>query len=160
MAFGVLSGKYRNNQRPKGSRLQLFENYFLRYSGKLSSLAVEGYYKIAKKYNISLAQLSLSFVNQQKFVTSTIIGATTIKQLKENIDSVNINLTTEIIDELNLVHKSNPNPSIYRETRKLLKRIPSYIFSTIKLILRADWNQLIHKLNKILIEPIKVFFKK
>ena len=69
MAFGVLSGKYRRswfkNQKPKGSRLQLFGDMFPRYVGKLPSLAVEEYFKVAKKYKISLAQLSLAFVNQQ-----------------------------------------------------------------------------------------------
>ena len=111
MAFGVLSGKYRNNQKPKGSRLQLFGDYFSRYSGKLSLLAAEKYFIVAKKYNISPAQLSLAFVNQQPFVTSSIIGATTMKQLKEDIESTNIELSSEIIDEINLVHKKNPNPA-------------------------------------------------
>ena len=111
MAFGVLSGKYRNNQRPKGSRLQLFGEMFPRYVGKLPSMAVEEYFKISKKYKISLAQLSLAFVNQQPFVTSSIIGATTMDQLKEDIGSINIELSSEIIDEINLVHKNNPNPA-------------------------------------------------
>ena len=111
LASGVLSGKYRNNQKPKGSRLQLFGDYFPRYVGKLSNLAVEEYFKVAKKHNISLTQLSLAFVNQQPFVTSNIIGATTIKQLKEDIESTNIELNSEIIDEINLVHKNNPNPA-------------------------------------------------
>ena len=111
MAFGVLSGKYRNNQKPKGSRLQLFGDMFPRYVGKLPLLAVEEYFKVAKKHKISLAQLSLAFVNQQPFVTSNIIGATTIKQLKEDIESTNIELSSEIIDEINLVHKNNPNPA-------------------------------------------------
>jgi len=111
LASGVLSGKYRNNQKPKGSRLQLFGDYFPRYFKKLSLLAVEEYFKVAKKYNISLAQLSLAFVNQQPFITSNIIGATTIKQLKEDIESTNIELSSEIIDEINLVHKNNPNPA-------------------------------------------------
>ena len=111
MAFGVLSGKYRNNQKPKGSRLQLFGDYFPRYSGKLSSLAVEEYFKVAKKHKISLAQLSLAFVNQQQFITSTIIGATTMKQLKEDVESINVELSSEIIDEINLIHKNNPNPA-------------------------------------------------
>ena len=110
LASGELSGKYRNNQIPKGSRTELFGEYH-RYFKKLSLLAVEEYFKVAKKHKISLAQLSLAFVNQQPFVTSSIIGVTTIKQLKENIDSVNINLTSEIIDELNLIHKNNPNPA-------------------------------------------------
>ena len=111
LASGVLSGKYRNNQKPKGSRLQLFGDYFPRYAGKSSNLVVEEYFKIAKKHKISLAQLSLAFVNQQSFVTSNIIGATTMKQLEENIGSTNIKLSSEIIDEINLVHKNNSNPA-------------------------------------------------
>ena len=111
LASGVLSGKYRNNQKPKGSRLQLFGDYFPRYAGKSSNLAVEEYFKVAKKYKISLAQLSLAFVNQQSFVTSNIIGATTMKQLEENIGSAHIKLSSEIIDEINSVHKNNSNPA-------------------------------------------------
>ena len=111
LASGVLSGKYRNNQKPKGSRLQLFGDYFPRYLKKLSLLAVEEYFKVAKKHKISLAQMSLAFVNQQPFVTSNIIGATTMKQLKEDIDSINVELSSEIIDEINLVHNNNPNPA-------------------------------------------------
>ena len=111
LASGVLSGKYRNNQKPKGSRLQLFGDYFPRYAGKSSNLAVEEYFKVAKKHKISLAQLSLAFVNQQSFVTSNIIGATTMKQLEENIGSTNIKLSSEIIDEINLVNKNNSNPA-------------------------------------------------
>jgi aryl-alcohol dehydrogenase-like predicted oxidoreductase len=111
LASGVLSGKYRNNQKPKGSRLQLFGDYFPRYAGKSSNLAVEEYFKIAKKHKISLAQLSLAFVSQQSFVTSNIIGATTMKQLEENIGSTNIKLSSEIIDEINSVHKNNSNPA-------------------------------------------------
>ena len=111
LASGVLTGKYRNDQKPKGSRLQLFGDYFPRYFKKLSLLAVEEYFKVAKKHKISLAQLSLAFVNQQPFVTSNIIGATTMKQLKEDIESINIELSSEIIDEINLVHKNNPNPA-------------------------------------------------
>ena len=111
LASGVLSGKYRNNQKPKGSRLQLFGDYFPKYAGKSSNLAVEEYFKIAKKHKISLAQLSLAFVSQQSFVTSNIIGATTIKQLEENIGSAHIKLSSEIIDEINLVHKNNSNPA-------------------------------------------------
>ena len=157
LAFGVLTGKYRNNQKPKGSRLQLFGDYFSRYSGKLSLLAAEKYFIVAKKYNISLAQLSLAFVNQQPFVTSSIIGATTMKQLKENIESVNIDLTSEIIDELNLIHKNNPNPSTYRETKGLLNRFSSYLLTTTKLILKGDWTELAYKINKKIIKPIKSY---
>ena len=111
LASGVLSGKYRNNQKPKGSRLQLFGDYYPRYAGKSSDLAVEEYFKVSQKHKISLAQLSLAFVNQQSFVTSNIIGATTMKQLEENIGSTNIKLSSEIIGEINLVHKNNSNPA-------------------------------------------------
>ena len=160
LACGILTGKYRNNQKPKGSRLQLFRDYFYGYSGKSSLLAAEKYFIVAKKYNISPAQLSLAFINQQPFVTSSIIGATTMKQLKENIESVNIDLTSEIIDELNLIHKNNPSPSTYQETKGLLNRFSSYLLTTTKLILKGDWNKLSYKLNKIMIKPIKNFINK
>ena len=66
--------------------------------------------EIAKKYKLDLAQMSLKFLEIQLFVTSVIIGATTMEQLKTNIESVNINLTKEIIDEINEVQKIYPNP--------------------------------------------------
>ena len=73
--------------------------------------AVKAYAEIADKYNLSLTHLSLAFVNKQPFVTSNIIGATTMEQLKENIESVEINLTDEIIEEINEVHAKQPNPA-------------------------------------------------
>ena len=66
---------------------------------------------IAKKYKISLTQLSQAFVNSRDFVTSNIIGATTMEQLKENIDSINISLDEHILNEINSVHESIPNPA-------------------------------------------------
>ena len=107
-----LTGKYRNDQKPKGSRLQLFGDYFPRYFKKLSLLAVEEYFKVAKKHKISLAQLSLAFVNKQPFVTSSIIGATTMKQLKEDIDSIDLTLTKEMLEEIENIHLSDPNPCV------------------------------------------------
>ena len=111
LAFGMLSGKYLNGQMPKGSRLQLFGNSFPRYQGTRSQLAVEEYFKIATKHNLSLTQMSLAFVNMQEFVTSNIIGATTLDQLKENIDSVNLELTDEVLDDINKIHENNPSPA-------------------------------------------------
>ena len=143
------------NQSPHFQKI--FLDYFYGYSGKSSLLAAEKYFIVAKKYNISPAQLSLAFINQQPFVTSSIIGATTMKQLKENIDSINIDLTSEIIEELNLIHKNNPNPSSYRATRRLLNRIPSYLLTTTKLILKGDWTELAYKINKKIIKPIKSY---
>ena len=111
LAFGMLSGKYLNGQLPQGSRLQLFGDSFPRYQGTRSQLAVEEYFKIATKYDLSLTQMSLAFVNMQHFVTSNIIGATNLDQLKENIDSVNLELTDEVLDDINKIHENNPSPA-------------------------------------------------
>jgi aryl-alcohol dehydrogenase-like predicted oxidoreductase len=69
------------------------------------------YQKIADKYGLSITNLALSFVNNRPFVTSNIIGATTLNQLKENIESINVKLSDEIISEINLVQESIPNPA-------------------------------------------------
>ena len=111
LAAGYLSGKYRNNKMPKNSRMDLFGEMWKRYDNHNSFKAIENYYEIAKKNSLSLAQMSLAFVNSRPFVTSTIIGATTMDQLKENIDSINIELDKDIIDKINLVHRNNPNPA-------------------------------------------------
>ncbi len=110
LACGILTGKYRNFQKPEGARLTMWEDW-QRYSSIRSSNATEEYYKIAERNNLTLTQLSLAFVNQQDFVTSNIIGATKISQLKENIDSVNINLSNEIISDIDKVHENNPSPA-------------------------------------------------
>jgi Predicted oxidoreductases (related to aryl-alcohol dehydrogenases) len=73
--------------------------------------AYDEYYKLAMDNNMTMVQLAQSFVNSRPFVTSNIIGATTIEQLKENIDSINIELTDEIMEKINLIHNNNPNPS-------------------------------------------------
>ncbi len=111
LAAGYLSGKYRNNKIPKNSRMDLFGEMWKRYSNPNSFKAIEDYYQIAKKNNLSLAQMSLAFINSRPFLTSNIIGATTMEQLKEDIDSINVELDKEIIDQINSVHKNNPNPA-------------------------------------------------
>ena len=111
LAVGYLTGKYMNKNIPKKSRLDLFYKNYPRYHNQRTYDAVDEYFKIAKKHKISLAQLSLAFVNSRDFVTSNIIGATTMDQLKENIDSINVSLNQKIIDEINLVHENNPNPA-------------------------------------------------
>ena len=111
LAIGYLTGKYRNKQIPKNSRLDLFYDNYPRYHNSRTYDAVDEYFKIAKKYKLSLAQLSLAFVNSRDFLTSNIIGATSMEQLKENIDSIKISLNQKIIEEINLVHENNPNPA-------------------------------------------------
>jgi len=111
LAFGFLTGKYRNNNLPDGSRMKLFGDFFPRYKSINSTKAIEDYYKTAKKYNLSLAQMSLAFINSRTFVTSNIIGATNMEQLKENVSSFEIKLDKETIEEINSIHKNNPNPA-------------------------------------------------
>jgi aryl-alcohol dehydrogenase-like predicted oxidoreductase len=110
LGFGVLSGKYLNGKIPEDSRLKLFPN-LSRFSGQQSMKATEKYMKISQEYGISLTHISLAFVNSRPFVTSNIIGASKLEQLKENIGSINVNLSKEILDEIEEIHSLIPNPA-------------------------------------------------
>ena len=110
LAFGYLTGKYRNGALPKNSRMKLFGDQFVRYKTRNGQLAINKYDEIAHKHGLNFAQMSLKFCELQPFMTSVIIGATTMDQLKTDIESVNINLTEEVINEINDVQKIYPNP--------------------------------------------------
>ena len=110
LAFGVLSGKYIGGKTPEGARVSLFPR-FDRYSSEQSEIAVKKYQEIANKYDLTLAQMSLAFVNQLPFVTSNIIGATNLTQLKENNESININLSENILKDIEAIHRIIPNPA-------------------------------------------------
>ncbi len=110
LAFGVLSGKYLNGQKPEGARLTRWER-FSRYTNPQADAATAAYADIAARHHMSLAQMSLAFIRQQTFVTSTIIGATHMTQLRENIDSLKIRLSQEILDDIEAVHTAHPNPA-------------------------------------------------
>lgn len=110
MAFGVLSGKYIKGTAGKNARLKLFPR-FSRYSSEQSTKATKRYLKIAVDNNMTLAQMSLAFVTERPFLTSNIIGATTMGQLKENIGSINISLNKEVLDAIEKVHNEIPNPA-------------------------------------------------
>ena len=110
LAAGALSGKYRNGEMPKNTRMSLFKGWE-RHLNPLAMKAYDEYYKLAKECKVTMVQLAQAFVNSRPFVTSNIIGATTMDQLKENIQSVNIELTDEMMDKINLIHNNNPNPS-------------------------------------------------
>ncbi|MDB3858330.1 aldo/keto reductase [Pelagibacteraceae bacterium] len=110
LAAGALSGKYRGGQMPKSSRMTLYKGWE-RMINPLAMKAYDEYYKLAKECNLTMVQLAQAFVNSRPFVTSNIIGATTMEQLKENIESISIELTDEMIDKINLIHNNNPNPA-------------------------------------------------
>mgnify|MGYP000386183823 CR=1 FL=1 len=110
LASGYLSGKYRNGQMPKNSRQKLFSEYYTRYSKQHATNIIEKYFNISKKFDLNFAQMSIKFCEIQKFITSTIIGATSMEQLKINIESVNVTLEKEVIKEINNVHLIHSNP--------------------------------------------------
>ncbi len=110
LAFGYLTGKYRKGILPNKSRMKLFGDQFSRYKTENGQLAIEKYYHIAKENDLNFAQLSLKFCEVQPFTTSVIIGATTMDQLKTNIESVNIKLDNNVIEQINDVQKIYPNP--------------------------------------------------
>lgn len=110
LAFGVLSGKYLNGNLPEGSRLQLFPQYG-RYSNKQSHILTQKYLNLAEELGITLPQLALAFINQQPFITANIIGATTMHQLKENISSIQIELSPETLKKIDEIQELQPNPA-------------------------------------------------
>lgn len=110
MAFGFLSGKYHKGLDKPRDRINKFPG-MSRYKSDSCHLATQQYLEIAEKHGMSLAQMSLAFVNQQRFLTSTIIGATTMDQLKENIASIDLKLSKELIKEINQIHDLIPNPA-------------------------------------------------
>lgn len=110
LAFGVLSGKYRDGARPQGARLTLFER-FTRYRNPQAEQAAEQYLQLAQDHGLSATQMALAFVNSRPFVTSNIIGATTLSQLAENLASLEVSLSSELLAALDAIHTAQPNPA-------------------------------------------------
>ncbi|WP_025646526.1 MULTISPECIES: aldo/keto reductase [unclassified Psychrobacter] len=110
LGFGVLSGKYLGGKKPAGARLTMYDR-FQRYINEQALAATEQYAKIASDAGLDMAQMALAFVNSRPFVTSNIIGATSIEQLKSNIDSVNLTLSDDVLAAIEAVHTQQPNPS-------------------------------------------------
>ncbi|MCR9181937.1 MAG: aldo/keto reductase [Flavobacteriaceae bacterium] len=109
LGFGQLTGKYLEDS-PKNARVTLFPNYN-RYHKPNGFEATRRYNTLAKQNNLSLTHLALAFIRHQPFVTSTILGATTISQLKENIESKEVVLSKELLSEINKIHEEIPNPA-------------------------------------------------
>lgn len=103
LAFGMLSGKYLDGQWPPGARLTLFER-FSRYTTGRGADATRAYVNLARKHGLSPAQMALAYVNSRGFVTSNIIGATSLEQLKENLGSARIELSAEVLEEIEGIH--------------------------------------------------------
>ena len=110
LAFGALSGKYLNNQKPEGARLTLFER-FNRYLNPQATKATEAYVNLAKKNDLDPSQMALSYVSSRPFLTSNIIGATSMEQLKMDIESINIELSDDVIKDIESIHEKIPNPA-------------------------------------------------
>lgn len=109
LGFGFLTGKHLNGLA-KNSRLDLFRN-FVRYTNENCFKATQLYKELAEKNGLTLTEMAIAFVNQQDFVTSTIIGATTIDQLKENIAAFDVQLNEEVIAEIEKIQELIPNPA-------------------------------------------------
>jgi len=112
LAGGRLSGKYIKNKKPKNARYTLWPRRFSRHHTTRGEKAIEKYVNLSKKYNIKPSTFANAFVNDRPFVTSNIIGATSIDQLKENIDSIDVTLTNDILKEIEDIHLSDPNPCV------------------------------------------------
>jgi aryl-alcohol dehydrogenase-like predicted oxidoreductase len=109
LAFGVLSGKYLDGKRPANARLTRFER-FVRYTTSEAETPVRAYMALAREYGLDPAQMALAYVTSRPFVAANIIGATTMAQLANDITSINLTLSTEILQRIESIHRSQPNP--------------------------------------------------
>ena len=110
LAFGVLSGKYLGGRQPEGARLTLFPA-FRRYTGKQAQEATAAYVALARKAGLDPACMALAFVNTRQFVTSTILGATTLAQLDSDLASADLRLSADVLEGIEQVHRAYPFPS-------------------------------------------------
>jgi len=109
LGFGVLSGKFLNGARPPESRVVRWAR-FARYNGELAEKATSAYVEIARQSGLDPAQMALAFVNRQRFLTSNLIGATTMEQLKTNLASAAIELSEDTVEAIEAAHRTQPNP--------------------------------------------------
>jgi len=105
-----LTGKYEGGARPEGARISLFER-FARYTNAQAVAATSAYVALAKKAGLTPTQLALAFVNTRPFTVSNLVGATSLEQLKENIDSLNVTLSDDVLAEIDAIHLKYPNPA-------------------------------------------------
>ena len=109
LGFGMLTGKYLDGARPPEARVVRWTR-FARYSGEIAERTTAAYVAIARSHGLDPAQMALAFVNRQPFVSSTLIGATSMEQLATNVASVDVQLSDEVMRAIEQVHKGQPNP--------------------------------------------------
>ncbi len=110
LAFGWLTGKYEGGARPAGARITLYER-FARYTKPAAVAATTAYVNLAREHGLSPAQMALAYVNSRPFTSSNIIGATTLEQLRENIGSVDVTLSEDVLKGIEAIHGEHPNPA-------------------------------------------------
>ncbi len=111
LAFGLLSGKYTRGEDTPRDRMNQFADRLGRYHRTVAREAADRYVAVAEKYGLRPAQLALAFINRQPFVQGNIIGATTMAQLQENIGSIDVELSPEVLADIEAVHDAMPNPA-------------------------------------------------
>lgn len=109
LASGMLTGKYMGDARPDGARLSLWPDYFPRYMSKTSFEATEKYDALAKQHGLKTAEMALAFCGSRRFMTSVIIGATKMPQLKANIEAVGTDLSQDVLDGIEAINAERPN---------------------------------------------------
>jgi aryl-alcohol dehydrogenase-like predicted oxidoreductase len=109
LGFGVLSGKYLGGAQPDGARMTLFPDY-TRYSKPAGVEATAKYVALAREHGLDPAQMALAYVNTRPFLTSTIVGATTMEQLRSNIASIDVELSDEVLEGIEAIHNEHANP--------------------------------------------------
>jgi len=110
LAFGVLSGKFLNGARPAGTRLVLFTR-FTRYSNPQAELATAAYVALAREHGLDPAQMALAYVSSRPFLTSNIIGARTMEQLRTDLSSIELQLSESVLSGIEAIHQQQPNPA-------------------------------------------------
>lgn len=110
LGFGVLSGKYVNGQRPEGTRLTRWGQYFTRYTHEHAQTTTQHYVELAQKHGLDPAHMALAYVNSRPFLTANIIGATSMEQLRSNIASADLVLSDEVLKGIEAIHDAHPNP--------------------------------------------------
>ncbi len=110
LGFGVLSGKYLGGKKPENARITLFPQYG-RYSNAQAMKATQKYFDLAREHGLSLPQMALAYVTSRPFLTSNIIGATSMAQLKENIGSIHVDLSEDVLKGIEAIHQEIPDPA-------------------------------------------------